>query len=353
MRPELALPGVLTGEEVEETAASILASQLDDGLILWSPGGHSDPWNMVEAAMALDVAGFGEAALAGYDWLARHQDPAGWWHSYYVADGVKDAKIDTNVCAYVATGIWHHFLLTGDRSFLATFRPVVERALDFVLTLQKPRGEVIWARHRDGTPWSFALLTGSSSILHSLRCGIAVVETLGDERPDWELAAARLAQVIAETPHAFEPKDRWAMDWYYPVLAGPLRGETANARLDDGWDRFVIPGRGVRCVADRPWVTAAETAECALAHTRAGLDERAATLLGWIGPLRVADGTYLTGQVYPEERSFPPGERTTYTAGAVVLAVDALSRATPASGLFVDDAAVAPLVPLPAPDDLA
>ena len=36
----------------------------------------------------------------------------------------------------------------------------------------------------------------------------------------------------------------------------------------------------------------------------------------------------------PRARSFPGGERTTYTAAAVVLAADALSRTTDASGLF-------------------
>jgi hypothetical protein len=38
--------------------------------------------------------------------------------------------------------------------------------------------------------------------------------------------------------------------------------------------------------------------------------------------------------VYPEEATFPPLERSTYTAGAIVLAADALSRTTLASGLF-------------------
>jgi hypothetical protein len=38
--------------------------------------------------------------------------------------------------------------------------PVVEAAIDFVLDLQEPRGEILWARHADGTPWPFALLTG-------------------------------------------------------------------------------------------------------------------------------------------------------------------------------------------------
>ena len=58
------------------------------------------------------------------------------------------------------------------------------------------------------------------------------------------------------------------------------------------------------------------------------------TLLDWGQALRNEDGSYWTGMVYPEEATFPPLERSTYTAGAMVLAADALSRTTPASGLF-------------------
>ena len=69
-----------------------------------------------------------------------------------------------------------------------------------------------------------------SSICHSLRCAIALAEHLGHERPDWELSAARLAHVITahaagELPDAFAPKHRWAMDWYYPVMAGVVTGD--------------------------------------------------------------------------------------------------------------------------------
>ena len=38
--------------------------------------------------------------------------------------------------------------------------------------------------------------------------------------------------------------------------------------------------------------------------------------------------------VYPEEATYPPLERSSYTAGAMILAADALSRTTPASGIF-------------------
>jgi hypothetical protein len=215
--------------------------------------------------------------------------------------------------------------------------PVVERAIDFVLDLQTPRGEIIWARHADGTPWSFALLTGSSSVYHSLRCAIAAAEHLGHERPDWELSAAALGTVIAHHPDAFAPKHRWAMDWYYPVLAGVLSGEAGRRRLAEGWPTFVMDGRGVRCVSDRPWMTAAETCECVMAHDAVGEDETARQLFEWAQALRHDDGSYWTGIVYPELKHFPGGERSSYTAAAVVLAADALARRTPTSGLFRGD----------------
>ena len=124
---------VITADEVQATARAIAALQLPNGMIPWFPGGHCDPWNHVETAMALDVAGRHDEAAAAYRWLADIQRPDGSWHNYYVADGIEDAKLDTNVCAYVATGVWHHWLITGDEGFAAALWPVVARAIDWVL----------------------------------------------------------------------------------------------------------------------------------------------------------------------------------------------------------------------------
>ena len=73
-------------------------------------------------------------------------------------------------------------------------------------------------------------------------------------------------------------------------------------------------------------------------HTRlpvaARRPDQALALLTWAQAHRCDDGSYWTGIVYPERETFPFSERTTYTAGAIVLAADALSNATPAAGLF-------------------
>ncbi len=333
------IPGILSAHEVLETAHSIAEVQRADGMIPWFEGGHCDPWNHVESAMALSVAGLDDEAALAYLWLAGTQLPEGCWFNYYLAEtGVKDPRLDTNVCAYVATGAWHHYVSTGDLGFLEELWPVVDRALGFVLRWQKSDGTVRWSVDPDGRPQDYALLTGSSSMYHALRCGVACAEVLGKERPDWELAAGRIAHAITHAPHSFEPKDEFAMDWYYPVLTGALEGEKAALRIDSWWDTFVMEGLGVRCVSTGPWVTAAETAECALALDVIGRREQALDLLGWAQMLRCPDGSYWTGMVFPEQTTFPFEERTTYTAAAIVLVADALSCATPGSGIFRGEA---------------
>jgi hypothetical protein len=127
------------------------------------------------------------------------------------------------------------------------------------------------------------------------------------------------------------------MDWYYPVLTGAVTGDEAAKRLTDGWDRFVMEGKGVRCVSDRPWVTAAETCECVMALLAAGERESAAELFEWTTRLRADDGSYFTGMVFPERLHFPADERSSYTSAAVILAADALVGANPTSTLFTDN----------------
>ena len=325
----------MTPGELAATVDTIAAAQQADGMVPWFPGGHGDPWNHIEAAMALDTGGRRREAEAAYAWLVATQRPDGAWHQYYREGRVTETTLDANVTAYVATGVWHHFLATSDAGFLESMWPVVEAAIGFVLALQTGRGEVIWARHADGTPWPFALLTASSSTFASLRCALAAARWLGHERPAWEGAAAALGRVITTEPGAFLPKDRWSMDWYYPVLAGIVTGDAARDRLATGYDRFVMDGLGVRCVADKDWVTAAETSECAMAHLIAGAAGTAARLLDWAGHLRHPDGSWFTGMVHPQRDHFPAGERSTYTAAAVTLTAAALAGTGPVVPLML------------------
>jgi hypothetical protein len=329
-----ATAGPLSAAEISDTVSWIASVQLPNGMIPWFPGGHADPWNHTEAAMALVVAGHRREAEWAFGWLAASQLPDGSWCRYHLADGIEDPRRDPNVGIYVATGAWWHYLCTEDLGWLEQMWPVVERAVGFALRLQQPGGEVLWSMDPDGHLGRYALLTSTSSILHSLRCAVAIAERLGCERPEWELAADRIVEAIVHRPGSFAPKDRWAMDWYYPILSGALSGEQARRRIDGRWSEFVLDGVGVRCVSDQSWVTAAETAECVMALDAIGMTERAAILLEWTRHLRDDDGAYWTGCVHPECVRFPGEERSTYTAAAVVLADHALYGLGGSAGLF-------------------
>jgi hypothetical protein len=123
------------------------------------------------------------------------------------------------------------------------------------------------------------------------------------------------------------------MDWFYPVLCGVVRGAPARRRLQARWSRFVDSLHGCRCVSDEPWVTVAESSELVIALVAAGLPVRAARVFSWLHAHRKPSGAYWTGYQLRLEEPWPK-EQPTWTAGAVLLAADALVRMTPAAGLF-------------------
>ena len=330
---------MLSGEQVRASVAAIAAEQGDDGALPWFRGGQLDPWDMVEAAMALDVGGEHGRARAAYRWLARRQRPDGSWAAEYRDGAETSPAAESNHAGYLAVGVWHSWLCTRDEELVSALWPTLRRGLDLVTRMQLPGGAVGWALRPDGTGDDTALLTGNSSLFQALRCGVALAGLAGQPQPDWELAVTDLGTALRTRPEAFADRSRYSMDWYYPVLGGAVTGVAADARLAADWDRFVVPGLGARCVADRPWVTGAETCELALALAAAGRPDAALEQVAAMQHLRADDGAYWTGYVYPDDARWPV-ERTTWTAAAVVLAADALSGATAASGLFTDPGAL-------------
>jgi len=327
------LPGLVTAEEIRATTASIARVQEPSGAIPWFRGGHTDAWDHVECAMALLVGGEVEAAERAYDWLFRTQRADGSWPIKTTAGRLVDAGTDTNMTAYLAVGVWHHWLVRRDEGFLRRAWPVVRRAVDCVIALQLPFGGIAWAADTRGRVAGTALVSGSSSIHHALACAIALSEAVDEPQPEWELAAARLGHALREHEELFEPKRRFSMDWYYPILGGALRAARAAARIAARWDDFVVEGLGIRCVEDRPWVTGAETCELALTMDAVGDRDRAIELLGAMQHLRDRDGSYWTGYVFEDDARWPV-ECSTWTAAAVVLAVDAVAESTAGSGIF-------------------
>ena len=323
---------------VRRSADYILSQQLPDGCIPWFDGHYADPWDHVEAAMGLSIAGEKVAAERAYAWLASIQlDDGSWWAAYKDGQVDNHERRESNFVAYIATGIWHHFLINRDREFLARFWPMVEKALEFVLALQSEHGDIQWAVDGQGEPLMDALITGFSSIYKSLECGINIATTLGYAGSEWRRARARLGEALRDKPHRFdrtwESKARFSMDWFYPVMTGAIAGDGARTRLQNKWNEFVVAGLGCRCVNDEPWVTVAESCELTMALLAAGEVAKAETIYRGLHRWQDTDGGYWTGYVYRDSAVWPE-EKTTWTVGAMLLAADALAGLTPASTLF-------------------
>lgn len=331
-------PQVFPDKFLRSSADYIRSQQQASGAIPWFAGHYADPWDHVEAAMGLSIAGEFDAAEKAYAWLAGLQLPDGsWWAAYRDGEVDNRERRESNFVAYIATGIWHHYLIKEEREFLVRFWPVVERALDFVLNLQSEHGEIQWAVDADGKPLEDALITGCSSIFKSLECGVNIAHTLGIERPHWVEGRRRLGVALRDRPDRFdrtwESKARFSMDWFYPVMSGAIAGSAARARLQKKWDEFVVAGLGCRCVNDEPWVTVAESCELTMALLAAGEPGKALKIYRALHRWQDRDGGYWTGYVYRDSAIWPE-EKTTWTVGAMLLAADALAGLTPASALF-------------------
>jgi hypothetical protein len=316
----------------------IADTQRDSGEIPWFEGGYADPWDHVEAAMGLSIGGEYGSARRAYEWLYGMQLVDGsWWASYRGEEIDNFERRETNFVAYVATGVWHHYLVTGDRDFLRAMWPMVDKAIGFVLSLQTDHGEIYWAVDGEGKPKDDALITGCSSIYKSLECAHNIAFTLDEARPHWLVARDRLGTALRHKPERFdrtwESKSRYSMDWFYPVLAGVFPAAEARARLASRWDEFVEDKLGCRCEKQEPWVTIAESCELVMALLAAGDHARAVEVYSWLHQWRTSDGSYWTGYQMVEDLLWPD-EKPTWTAGAILLAADALTEHTPAAQLF-------------------
>ena len=308
---------MLDRAEIRRTGAHLAAMKLDSGLVPWFEGGPIDPWNHAEAAIGMALAGEHDAAIDAVEALFSLQNRDGSFCHFYLPRGVKEPNRDTNVVAYSMLG------LLAVMSAVPGYEPEglflgAAAAIDWVVSLQRLDGGFPMLQRPDGTLHARGLLAGSCSILNSLEAGIALAAYFEQERPEWKIAHVALSDYLLADRGRIAGKEEWAMDWYYPSLAG-LEAPHPQVR-----ELFYTPGLGVRCISNRPWYTAAETAEASMAHHLAGQAGLGREVLETTRRFRRGDGSYFTGLVEPEGVSYPGGEVSSYTAAAVLIADDVL-----------------------------
>ena len=317
----------------------ILKVQNQDGSIPWEENKKLDPWDHIEAAMGLSVAGKKEEAESAFLWLKENQLSDGSWYSEYLMSSPVTKRKETNFSAYIATGLWHYYLIFEDKNFLKLMLPTITKSVNFVTSMQTEQGDIYWASEEDKEILDDSLITGSSSIYKSLECASAIFNLLGESSLQVDISKKNLKNSILNNPERYdrnwESKSRYSMDWYYPILCGIYDDKKSIKDIETKWSKFIVDDMGCKCVEEEPWVTVAESSELVVALVKIGLREEALKIFNSLHQWRdTQDGLYWTGYVY-KDKKFWPVEKPTWTAGAVLLAADALYEFTPGSELFL------------------
>ena len=317
----------------------ILKVQNQDGSIPWEINKKLDPWDHIEAAMGLSVARKKEEAENAFLWLKANQLSDGSWYSEYLMSSPVTKRKETNFSAYIATGLWHYYLIFEDKNFLKFMLPTIIKSVNFVTSMQTEQGDIYWASEEDKEILDDSLITGSSSIYKSLECASAIFNLLGESSLQVDISKKNLKNSILNNPERYdrnwESKSRYSMDWYYPILCGIYDDKKSIKDIETKWSKFIVDDMGCKCVEEEPWVTVAESSELVVALVKIGLRAEALKIFNSLHQWRdIKDGLYWTGYVY-KDKKFWPVEKPTWTAGAVLLAADALYEFTPGSELFM------------------
>ena len=270
----------------------IIKVQAPDGSISWEKDRKLDPWDHVEAAMGLIIGGKEAEARSAFLWLKENQEEDGSWYAQYNNGTPESQRKESNFTAYIATGLWHNYLVSKDKNLLKEMFSTLDLAMRFVVSLQTDFGDIRWAKENNKI-LDDSLITGCSSIYKSLDCAISIYRTLGHDTKSLVKAKELLKTCLLENVERFDrswkSKKRYSMDWYYPVMCGVVKGTKAKELFE--------------------W------------------------LHQWKDP---KDNLYWTGYVYTDQKYWPV-EKPTWTAAAVLIAADSLFRFTNGSKLFLND----------------
>ena len=318
----------------------IIKVQAPDGSISWEKDRKLDPWDHVEAAMGLIIGGKEAEARSAFLWLKENQEEDGSWYAQYNNGIPESQRKESNFTAYIATGLWHNYLVSKDKNLLKEMFSTLDLAMKFVVSLQTDFGDIRWAKENNKI-LDDSLITGCSSIYKSLDCAISIYRILGHDTKSLVKAKELLKTCLLENVERFDrswkSKKRYSMDWYYPVMCGVVKGKKAKEKIQSRWDEFVIDGMGCKCVVEEPWVTTAESSELVVALVVIGEVDKAKELFEWLHQWKdPKDNLYWTGYVYTDQKYWPV-EKPTWTAAAVLIAADSLFRFTNGSKLFLND----------------
>ena len=321
-------------------AKSIKTNQLDSGAIPSNADLSHDPWDHIEAIMGLNFLKDKESSDLAFKWLKNNQNKDGSWYAKYSNNDPIELNKPTHFGPYISVAALHYFKIFSDKDKLFELWETIKSAIDFSIDLQNSNGTIPWSIDKNNEIENDFLLTGSSSILKSLECAIAISKILDlDSNEKWTKAYESLAYAVRNPEGLFDKttdRSRFSMDSYYPIISGVLLDYEKEKYIKKIFKDFYVEGIGVKCVVDEPWVTVAETSEFIISLVISNELEEAKKILVEVMNISDSNDIPYMGWQYVEN-IFWPEEKPSWTAAALILAADSIFDFSPGSDILKDN----------------
>ena len=156
----------------------IKSIQLESGAIPSDDGQNHDPWDHMESILGLNFSKELNSSKLAFKWLIDNQNSDGSWFSKYEDEKPIDKNKPTHFGPYISVAALHFYKISKDKDFLEKVWPTIELAINFSVNLQTKNGTIPWSIDKHEEIEHDFLITGSSSILKSIECGLAVSKIL-------------------------------------------------------------------------------------------------------------------------------------------------------------------------------
>jgi hypothetical protein len=290
----------------------IISNQSPSGAIFWDEKGKCDPWDHCECLIALAIYEEWEHFWKGVNWFFTNLNKDGLIYAEFQNEKPSKLHYESHHAPYIIMPLIQASLIDQEQDYkkILTNEQLLklENIFEVLNDFKDEDGYFYWAKDSNGYSDN-SLITASMSILLSL---VAKDKSFPKFKTDvWHKKFNRDGV----------DRSRFSMDFYYPFLAGIKNNKK---EFLDSLDNYYVKGLGVKCVAEEPWVTIAESSECVISALIHGNENIAKEIFNDIQQFQNKDGIFPTGYQYDME-IFWPDENSTWTNAAVIIAAHALS----------------------------
>jgi len=290
----------------------IISNQSSSGAIFWDEKGKCDPWDHCECLIALAIYEEWEHFWRGVNWFITNLNEDGLIYAEFQNEKPSKLHYESHHAPYIIMPLIQASLIDKEQDYkkILTNEQLLklENIFEVLDDFKDEDGYFYWAKDSNGYSDN-SLITASMSIFLSL-----VGKDKSFPKFNTEMWQEKFNRDGID-------RSRFSMDFYYPFLVGIKNNKKEFLDL---LDNYYVKGLGVKCVAEEPWVTIAESSECVISALIHDNENIAKQIFNDIQQFQNKDGIFPTGYQYDME-IFWPEENSTWTNAAVIIAAHAIS----------------------------